>query len=771
MAADARITLSAVDQTKAAFESAKKNLTSLGDRAATLPGRFGTIGTAITAAFTAVTLKGAINTLDQLDDLSEKTGIAVESLSALRYAGEVVGTPLEAIATGVRKLSMNMAEAASGNKEAEATFRSMGISVKDGQGALKSQDALLLEMADKFAGYEDGAGKAALAQKVFGKSGSDMIPLLNQGSDGIRRLRGEAEGLGAVYGGQLAKDAAAFNDNLKKVELNAEAAKVSIVGSFLPALNNLIETFIRLKSAGLVWSAIEEGIKGVVGYIPVLGTLMRLLGGPTLTSDPGADINALMRERAEHTKTIAFAQKKGLPTEDLQKKLLKVDDQLEISRIRQSIAANKDVGDTSDAMSRRMFKPKTQAPTPRDKSGDQKASATYLAGLAKEYSNLAGTATKYDEVQEHLRINQDKFSASDRAKALAIAKQIDAFNTAKRAAESNAEALKARFEAMEQLDAAQADTSAALISETRALDEQRATLGMTSEELDRFNFQKRMQAELDKLQIALTEQLSNGQISGADAQRRMADATALANRATERFIELQRDVEARRRDPSQGVSDALKGYTDGLARQGDAAGEAVTRVVHTAEDVLTEFTTTGKLNAKGLIDTIISEFMRLQVIRPMMANLFGSGSAGESGLFKLFGGAGKGAGAGAAVGSSFGGGGLMDELLSIGVFHSGGMAGAARSYRTMPASILRSAPKYHGGGLAGDEVPAILQKGEGVFTAEQMRALGSGRSTAPVIIQNNNTFGDVASMTQVQAQLRASERRTLAAYRRQERYS
>ena len=52
--------------------------------------------------------------LDTLDALSEKTGIATESLAALRYAGEVVGTPIESLATGVRKLSLNMAAAAGG---------------------------------------------------------------------------------------------------------------------------------------------------------------------------------------------------------------------------------------------------------------------------------------------------------------------------------------------------------------------------------------------------------------------------------------------------------------------------------------------------------------------------------------------------------------------------------------------------------------------------------------------------------------------------------
>jgi hypothetical protein len=46
----------------------------------------------------------------------------------------------------------------------------------------------------------------------------------------------------------------------------------------------------------------------------------------------------------------------------------------------------------------------------------------------------------------------------------------------------------------------------------------------------------------------------------------------------------------------------------------------------------------------------------------------------------------------------------------------------------VPASTFLGAPKFHQGGIASNEVPAILQRGEGVFTAKQMRALGSGKS-------------------------------------------
>lgn len=271
--AEAKIVLSAEDKTAAAFASAKRNMADLSASASRFVANFAMVGTAVGAAVAAVGAGAAVKTLDTLDDLSEKTGIAVESLSALRYAGEVVGTPMEALATSTRVLAKNMAEAAGGNKELARTFAAVGVAVKNSDGSLRSQDAVLLDLADKFRGYEDSTEKAALAQKIFGKAGQEMIPLLNQGGDSIRKLREEAEALGAVYGGELARQAAEFNDNLKRMQLAGEAAGAAIAGRLLPTLNDLAAAFIESKKGGSsLADALGTGLLTVLQTVIVLGS-------------------------------------------------------------------------------------------------------------------------------------------------------------------------------------------------------------------------------------------------------------------------------------------------------------------------------------------------------------------------------------------------------------------------------------------------------------------------------------------------------------------
>jgi len=77
------------------------------------------------------------------------------------------------------------------------------------------------------------------------------------------------------------------------------------------------------------------------------------------------------------------------------------------------------------------------------------------------------------------------------------------------------------------------------------------------------------------------------------------------------------------------------------------------------------------------------------------------------------------------------------------VNHGGGIAGALGGVRRIvPSELFAHAPRLHrvgiAGGLGPDEVPAILQKGEGVFTPEQMRVLGQP-PTIEINFENTGT--------------------------------
>lgn len=264
MTTRAEIILAAKDHTQAAFAAVSRNFDTLSTKAATVGAGVAGLGALIGGALALSNAKGLIDVLDGLDEMSEKTGVSVEKLSELRYAGEASGTSLEALSAGFSRLSKLMAEAAGGGKDAIATFKTLDVEFKNSDGSLRKQEDVLGDVADKFAGYEDGAGKAALAQKFFGKSGADMIGLLNLGKKGIEDLRLEAQQLGVIYGGDLAKDAATFNDNLKKLELASQAASISVGGPLIGSLVRLTNQIIEAKKEGGLLNAVLVAIGGGV---------------------------------------------------------------------------------------------------------------------------------------------------------------------------------------------------------------------------------------------------------------------------------------------------------------------------------------------------------------------------------------------------------------------------------------------------------------------------------------------------------------------------
>jgi hypothetical protein len=178
---------------------------------------------------------------DHLAKFSQSTGIAVEDLSRLNYALTASGVQGENAGKLLKELSNQISDAAGNAKgDAAAAFKALGISVRDSAGHLKNAQEVLLEIADRFKGYQDGANKSAIATALLGKAGSEAIPFLNQGADGIKRLADQSDRLGATVSGDTAKAAEEFNDRLARMKtLLVDGIGNAIAKELLPSLNEM----------------------------------------------------------------------------------------------------------------------------------------------------------------------------------------------------------------------------------------------------------------------------------------------------------------------------------------------------------------------------------------------------------------------------------------------------------------------------------------------------------------------------------------------------
>ena len=245
------------------LKGVQQDAAGVGETVGGLVGKFNAIGIALAAvAGAALSVKSAIDTADEFSKMAQKTGVAVEQLRELNFAAALSDVSTEALGTGLRKLSVNMAAAAGGSKEQAEVFKALGLSVKDASGNLKGADVVLSEVAGKFANFKDGPEKAALAIQLFGKAGADMIPLLNAGSSGLSEMAQEARDLGAVFDGKFGKQSEEFNDNLTRIGISTQSAGYAIAAELLPSMNLLAQAFI-------------DGQKATSGFGSVIGTVLK----------------------------------------------------------------------------------------------------------------------------------------------------------------------------------------------------------------------------------------------------------------------------------------------------------------------------------------------------------------------------------------------------------------------------------------------------------------------------------------------------------------
>ena len=263
------------------------------------------IGVALVAAAggAVVAIKSVIDGMDDLSKAAQKVGIGTEVLSGLAYAADLSGVSFEALTGSLAKFNRQIVEAASGSKAQAEAFASVGVSLADLQS--KSPEELLLQVSDAFANTADGAIKTAAAIAIFGKSGAELIPFLNEGRAGIKELTDEAGKLGIVINGETAKAAEEFNDNLSRLQTAAKGLTVAVASELLPALVDVTNGFVDFIKSASDSGALTALSDAIVGLITNLDTLAVYLTARLAFAAAAAAIGAFTAATSLATAAVA----------------------------------------------------------------------------------------------------------------------------------------------------------------------------------------------------------------------------------------------------------------------------------------------------------------------------------------------------------------------------------------------------------------------------------------------------------------------------------
>jgi hypothetical protein len=252
-------------------EGATQSLTS---KLGPLSGALGALAPIATIGGLGALVGRTIELGDSMNDMSQRTGVSVESLAKFRKAAATSGTDIDAVAKSLVKLSKGLYETSqTGKGPASEALQTLGISATDAAGKLKTADQVTLEIANKFKTMPDGIEKTALAMQLFGKSGADMIPMLNEGGKAI-------ESLSVKMTAAFAKKADEYNDKLAMLGGKVGGLAAGLTVALLPALD---ATATALTAVIDAFTMLPGPIQAAVGGVALLAVGFTLLA-PVITS-------------------------------------------------------------------------------------------------------------------------------------------------------------------------------------------------------------------------------------------------------------------------------------------------------------------------------------------------------------------------------------------------------------------------------------------------------------------------------------------------------
>jgi len=718
---------------------------------------------------------------DEFFKLSQKTGVSVEALTALDYAAKLSDVTTEGLTKALQKLSVAMFDTQVNGDEGSAALKALGVSATDAHGQIRPTEAVLLDLAEKFAIMPDGADKAALAVKLFGKEGLAIIPFLNQGREGITALMEEAQRLGLVMSEDVARASEVFNDNLTRLSAIFEGVQRQIGAAVIPILADFTEqvilaqtetgsfsnelqritanreatiTFLESVASGLAFIAesavlLKRVIAQPFDSLSVVGKDIEtwfktdmLRSGKSMGLDPkviDAEIAKLQTARDDYVRAandrlFNINQNPGYVDRvakffDEQRRTVRVMGQ---RFVLDTEAQAKEVQVIYD----KFLPTLPRKPRPSlDLSGFEKPKPAEKLNEGEAFLN---------QLRSRLTRTQEGEVAELRARALQIeakgykgvSVEAEKYIQVLEAIERQKEKDKA-FEAYEKEEANARKIVETLIGGNRQRIEgvqlQREMLDLSATE--RTVLQTR--AELEKSATAARKEASQIQDADLRAQTIEAINDALARQLPilENLTRANADYQ---RSAEFGAKSALRTYIEDATNAAKQAERAVTGAFKSMEDALAQFVMTGKVDFNSLANSIISDLIRIQIQRAITLPL-------ANWAMSLFTPA-------ASAALPLGSGDLMG--VNANVAHSGGLLGAdGLPSRQVDMGVFAGARRFHTGGLVSGEVPIIARQGEAVFTPGQLRALGGAVAGRPQVNVEVNVINRVSGVeTRVEQQ-------------------
>jgi len=600
-------------------------------------GAFGVLAGAMTAIGAVELAKSIVESTAALSEMSKRTGLSVEALSAMDIVAAKSGVTLDEVATSFDKMQKTAAMAVGGNTKALQVFKSLGLGAKDLADGLREPDKLLLTVAQKFAGFTNDGNKTALMMQVLGRSGDRTSEFMSRLAD-----EGYAQ---ANVSTEQAERAHALTDQLAALDVQIKAVlRDFMIDTGIPWFEKVAMACVTLAydfdvmwtnikgnwkialaemgfEAGKLLTSLGNNLQRVAPYMGPLGFGLGLAGKALSAADYGmnnpdklrADLDKKRKQQdADYAAKIASMWGVTNPGVELAAHTKTAPN-----------AGGKDrIGELTKEMSERVriYEDAAKRIQQIEKLETEQADEEYANGLTSmaEWSekrnaildsSFAAEIALYQLEIATLKQYLPMLDAAGKGEAAraAIQKAADAIATA------NVKHEQDRLALLKQVQA----TSAAYAKTLLDLSKTYATLTGDKVTAATLAFQEQYKS--------LLELKEAGKLAADDLKKLNAVMEDMRLRAA--------------KDPLSGMKRAIIDYGQTISDVASKTEEMTKNLFTGMEDALVEFARTGKLNFKSMIDSFIADLIRLQIqkqietpILNMIGSMFGAGGGANSGL-------------------------------------------------------------------------------------------------------------------------------------------
>jgi lambda family phage tail tape measure protein len=593
------------------------SMKSIESAVSTAKSALGALGIGLSVGYFTSLIKGSIDALDHLNDLSKSTNIAVETLAGLQLAAKQSGGDLDSIASSINKLSVEM------GKQPEK-FRALGVSAKDPLEAFK-------QLSDIYVKLEDPQQRAAVMAVALSKSWAGAAPLLAEGGQKIGEMVEKGARLSGVTK-EMTKQADEYNDQMAELNVTLGATRTKLVGDMLPGLNRIAEAMREAAKEGGLLQTVLVGIGGAI---------QEALGDSPLkkAQQNVVDLTAKLKYWEEQQKTGPIMR--FLIRHDYEKELANARGNLdnalrilELEKAKLLPPAAPSVPEVDPAVAAAAAKAAAAAAAKflaaQKSEAELKQFTNALQALEKQIFAVnhegAASATIYETTKGSLI----GLTAAHKAALLAKAQELDALKRDVDMRNMVLVGIEAENVARTASIAIVADFA---VTNREFLDQQSfelALIGKSAREREVMNALRRIDLDLRQKIAALPTDSEGNLLTGAadaiTALRAQADAQKRA------VIEGLAERTKAERDWLTGAKDAFNEYMDHATNAAEQSAMVIGNAFRSMEDALVEFVRTGKLDFRSLADSIIADLIRIQV-RQSIAQAAGPGGLNLSNLF------------------------------------------------------------------------------------------------------------------------------------------